>query len=157
MAEREQLPRNGMAELRESTATPSRTPGVLSAVAVDSLNYEYWWSCVTVSEAFLRVVETQFYIIKNKILEHLIWLSKYVFISKKTRRKNSSRVCWRPVTNYLFFTLQNIKVTIVLLTKYIICFNFLTYVLNLRYWRTHVITCWWLWIENLRQLYYNTK
>jgi|SouAtlMetagenome_1021521.scaffolds.fasta_scaffold125676_1 hypothetical protein len=72
MAEREQLPRNGMAELRESTATPSRTPGVLSAVAVDSLNYEYWWSCVTVSEAFLRVVETQFYIIKNKILEHLI-------------------------------------------------------------------------------------
>ena len=72
MAEREQLPSNGMAELRESTATPSRTPGVLPAVAVDSLSYEYWWSCVTVSEAFLRVVETQFYIIKNKILEHLI-------------------------------------------------------------------------------------
>ena len=72
MAEREQLPSNGMAELRESTATPSRTPGVLSAVAVDSLSYEYWWSCVTVSEAFLRVVETQFYIIKNKILEYLI-------------------------------------------------------------------------------------
>ena len=30
------------------------------------------------------------------------------------------------------------------------------FVLNLRYWRTQVITC-WLWIENLRhQLYYNT-
>ena len=54
MAEREQLPSNGGAELRESTATD------------DSLNYEYWWSCVTVSEAFLRVVETQFYIIKKK-------------------------------------------------------------------------------------------
>ena len=66
MAEREQLPSNGMAELRESTATPSRTLGVLPAVAVDSLNYEYWWSCATVSEAFLRVVETQFYIIKKK-------------------------------------------------------------------------------------------
>ena len=72
MAEREQLPSNGMVELRDSTATPSRTLGVLPAVAVESLSYEYWWSCVTVSEAFLRVVETQFYIIKNKILEHLI-------------------------------------------------------------------------------------
>ena len=68
MAEREQLPRNGMAELRESTATPSRIQGVLPAVTVDSLNYEYWWSCVTVSEAFLRVVETQFYIILYKII-----------------------------------------------------------------------------------------
>ena len=63
MAECEQLPSNGRAELRESTATASRTPGVLPAVAVDSLSHEYWWSCVTVSEAFLRVVETQFYII----------------------------------------------------------------------------------------------
>ena len=72
MAEREQLPSNGMAELRESTATPSKTPGVLPAVAVDSLNYEYWWSCATVSEAFLRVVETQFYIIKKKQFEYLI-------------------------------------------------------------------------------------
>jgi hypothetical protein len=26
--------------------------------------------------------------------------------------------------------------TMVLLTKYIICFNFLTFVVNLRYWRT---------------------
>ena len=64
MAEREQLPSNGMAELSDSTATPSRTTGVLPAVAVDSLSYEYWWSCVTVPEAFLRVKETQFYIIK---------------------------------------------------------------------------------------------
>ena len=63
MAEREQLPSNGMADLKDSTATPSRTPGVLPAVAVESLSNEYWWSCVTVSEAFLRVVETQFYII----------------------------------------------------------------------------------------------
>jgi hypothetical protein len=58
MAEREQLPSHGMAELRESTATPSRTPGFLPTVAVDSLNYDYWWSCATVSEAFLKVVET---------------------------------------------------------------------------------------------------
>ena len=72
MAERERLPSNGMVELRDSTATPSRNLGVLPAVAVESLSYEYWWSCVTVSEAFLRVVEPQFYIIKNKILEHLI-------------------------------------------------------------------------------------
>jgi hypothetical protein len=57
MAEREQLPSNGMA----------RTPGVLPAVAVESLSYEYWWSFATVSEAFLRVVETQFYIFKKKI------------------------------------------------------------------------------------------
>ena len=64
MAEREQLPSNGGADLSESTAMPSRTAGVLPAVAVDSLSYEYWWSCVAVSEAFLRVVETQFYIIK---------------------------------------------------------------------------------------------
>jgi hypothetical protein len=64
MAECEQLPSNGRAELRESTATASRTPGFLRAVAVDSLSYEYWLSRVTVSEAFLRVVETQFYIIK---------------------------------------------------------------------------------------------
>ena len=64
MAEREQLPSNGGADLSESTATPSRITGVLPAVAVDSLSYEYWWSCATVSEAFLRVVETQFYIIK---------------------------------------------------------------------------------------------
>ena len=63
MAEREHQPSNGMADLRESTATPSKTPGVLPAVAVDPLSYEYWWSCATVSEAFLRVVETQFYII----------------------------------------------------------------------------------------------
>jgi hypothetical protein len=67
MAEREQLPSHGGAELSESTATPSRTPGVLLAVAVNSLNNDYWWSCATVSEAFLRVVETQFYIIKKKI------------------------------------------------------------------------------------------
>jgi hypothetical protein len=60
MAEREQLPSNGGAELRESTATD------------DSLNYEYWWRCATVSEAFLRVLETQFFIIKKKILEYLI-------------------------------------------------------------------------------------
>jgi hypothetical protein len=66
MAEREQLPSNGMADLRESTATPSRNPGVLPVVAVDSLSYEYCWSCVTISEAFIRVVETQFYIIKKK-------------------------------------------------------------------------------------------
>jgi hypothetical protein len=72
MAEREQLPSNGMADLRESTASPSRNPEVLPAVAVDSLNYEYWWSCATVSEAFLRVVETQFYIIKKMFLEYLI-------------------------------------------------------------------------------------
>jgi hypothetical protein len=72
MAEREQLPSNGMAELREYTATVSKTPGVLLAVAVDSLRYEYCWSCVTVSEAFLRVVETQFYIIKKNKLEYLI-------------------------------------------------------------------------------------
>jgi hypothetical protein len=52
MAEREQLPSNGGAELRESTATASRTQGDLPAVAVDSLNYEYWWSCATVFEAF---------------------------------------------------------------------------------------------------------
>jgi hypothetical protein len=71
MAEREQLPSNGMADLRDSTATPTRTPGVLPAVAVESLSYEYWWSGVTVSEAFIRVVETQFYIIKKK-LEYLI-------------------------------------------------------------------------------------
>ena len=72
MAEREQLPSNGMVELRDSTATPSRILGVLPAVAVESLSYEYWWSCVTVSEAFLRVVETQFYIIKKKQFEYLI-------------------------------------------------------------------------------------
>ena len=72
MAERERLPSNGMVELRDSTATPSRTVRVLPAVAVESLNYEYWWSCATVSEAFLRVVETQFYIILQKILEYLV-------------------------------------------------------------------------------------
>ena len=72
MAERERLPSNGMVELRDSTATPSRTLGVLPAVAVESLNYEYWWSCATVSEAFLRVVETQFYIILYKLLEYLV-------------------------------------------------------------------------------------
>jgi hypothetical protein len=71
MAEREQLPINGMTDLRESTARPSGTPGVLPAVVVDSLSYEYWWSCAIVSEAFLRVVETQFYIIKKK-LKYLI-------------------------------------------------------------------------------------
>ena len=59
MAEREQLPRNGGADLSDSTATPSGTTGVLPAVAVESLSYEYWWSCATVSEAFLRVVKTQ--------------------------------------------------------------------------------------------------
>jgi hypothetical protein len=63
MAEREHLPSNGGAELRESTVTASRT---------QPLNYEYWWRCATVSEAFLRVVETQFHIIKKKILEYLI-------------------------------------------------------------------------------------
>jgi hypothetical protein len=67
MAEREQLPSNGMAYLRESTARPSRTPGVLPAVAVDSLSYGYWWSCATVSEAFLGVVETQFILLRKKI------------------------------------------------------------------------------------------
>jgi hypothetical protein len=67
MAERKQLLSNVAADLREPTTTPSRTPRVLHAVAVDSLSYEYWWSCVTVSEAFLRVVETQFYIINKKI------------------------------------------------------------------------------------------
>ena len=72
MAERERLPSNGGAEFKESTATASITPRVLPAVAVDSLNYEYWWSCATVSEAFLRVVETQFYIIKKKQFEYLI-------------------------------------------------------------------------------------
>jgi hypothetical protein len=72
MAEREQLPSNGMADLRDSTATPSRTRGVLPAVAVESLSYEYWWSRVTVSEAFLKVVETQFYIIKKTKLEYLV-------------------------------------------------------------------------------------
>jgi hypothetical protein len=67
MAEREQLPRNGMAELRDSTATPSRTLGVMPAVAVESLSYEYWRSCVTVSEAFLKVVETQFILLRTNI------------------------------------------------------------------------------------------
>jgi hypothetical protein len=65
MAERAQMPSNGGAELRDSTATASGTSGVLPAVAVESLSYEYWWSCATVSEAFLRVVETQFYIIQT--------------------------------------------------------------------------------------------
>jgi hypothetical protein len=73
-----------MAELRESTATPSRTPGFLPAVAVDSLRYGYWWSCATVSEAFLRVVETQFYIIFVK-------KKKKIGVSRMTPRQIGAR------------------------------------------------------------------